>query len=217
MARTSIALALLMFVLGGSSIAQEGQGESGAPIDGAANEPLPDGAAVAQPAVVDPAISPPAEIVSTDIYRDWAHRCGITGDPPATSCVIFTQNGGETSAGPAFARVTMTAVAGTGELVILLDFPRPPVDDHGVALQIDGGPRWIASAPTCAEQNCRMVVRGEEAQQLAAYLRRGQVAEVTFLGVDSVPIRVQLSLMGFTAAANALLAGPPPAANGAAN
>jgi invasion protein IalB len=218
MARTSLALALPIMVLAGVAIAQEGQVEPAAPIDAAAVAGPGNDAGIAGAPIVAPAVPPPpAEIVSTQIYRDWAHRCGITGTPPAMSCVVFTQNGGETSAGPAFARVTMAAVADTGELVIVLDFSRPPVEDHGVALQIDGGPAWLAAVPTCYEQSCRMVVRGEEAQQLAAYLRRGQRAVVTFLGTENVPIRVQLSLLGFTAAANALAAGPRAIVDPAAN
>jgi invasion protein IalB len=218
MARTSLALALPILVLARAAFAQEGQVEPAAPVD-AAPVALPgDAGAIDGPSIVAPAVAPPAaEVVSTQVYRDWAHRCGITGTPPAMACVVFTQNGGETSAGPAFARVTMTMVADTGELVILVDFSRPPVEDHGVALQIDGGAAWLAAAPTCYEQSCRMVVRGAEARQLAAYLRQGQGAVVTFLGTENVPVRVRLSLMGFTAAANALAAGLPAAANAAAN
>jgi invasion protein IalB len=205
MARTAIALVSLLFVLTGAAIAQEG----GPPAP--AEPPAPPEAAV------EPAAPPPAEIVYTQIYRDWAHRCGITGDPPALSCVIYTQNGGETTAGPAFARISLAVAAATGETVIALDYTRPPVDDHGVALQIDGGPAFLTATPICGELSCQMVVRGEDAEQLAAFLRQGSVAVATFLGTNSVPIRVQLSLMGFTAASNALAAGPPAAAVGAAN
>ncbi len=129
-------------------------------------------------------------------HDSWRVRCNTPTGAPA-ACQIFQNIVVKESGQPilkfaiGFADDAKTAV---GIFVIPLGIYLPP----GLTLQVDEGQVFEMAIEICGTKGCR--VRFSFDANLLNLFKRGNAATVTFHGGDQKPIRVPISLKGFTAA-----------------
>ena len=131
-----------------------------------------------------------------NIHDSWRVRCNTPTGAPA-ACQIFQNIIVKESGQPVlkiaigFSEDGKTAV---GIVVLPLGIFLP----SGLTLQVDEGQVYEMAIEICGKNGCR--VRFSFNDNLLNLFRRGNVARVTFFGGDRKPIRVPVSLKGFTAA-----------------
>jgi invasion protein IalB len=154
-------------------------------------------ALVAGPAAADPPQARAAIGAREAIFRDWVLRC------PAGGCAIRTAVRGTDGT-----EVLGLAVAAEGAALTLRTALPLHLPD-GATLALGDDPLRIFPWRTCDPSGC--VVDAPLAEDLGEALRRERSVEVTLTLVDGVRVRLSASLLGFSAALDAL-APPPPAA-----
>lgn len=131
-----------------------------------------------------------------NLHGVWRVRCNTPTGAPA-ACQIFQNIIVKESGRPVlkfaigFSEDGKTAV---GIVVLPLGIFLP----SGLTLQIDEGQIYEMAIEICGKNGCR--VRFSFDDNLLNLFRRGNIAKVTFFGGDRKPIRVPVSLKGFTAA-----------------
>ena len=130
------------------------------------------------------------------VFRDWVLRC------PAAGCAARTAVRGTDGT-----EVLGLAVAADG-LALTLRTALPLHLPDGVTLVLGDEPLRAVPWRTCDAAGC--VADAPLAEDLLAALRRERAVEVTLTLVDGVRVRLSASLLGFSAALDAL--GAPPAA-----
>ena len=134
------------------------------------------------------------------IHDTWGVRCNTPTGAPA-ACQIFQNIVVKDSRQPilnfaiSFADDAKTAV---GIFVMPLGIYLPP----GLTLQVDDGQIYEMAIEICGLKGCR--VRFGFDENLMNLFKRGKAARITFSGGDQKPIRIPVSLKGFTAALNDL-------------
>ncbi len=148
------------------------------------------GAAAADPPHVRAAVG-----AREAVHRDWVLRC------PAAGCAIRTA-----VRGAGGAEVLGLAVAADGAALALRTALPLHLPD-GVTLALGDEPLRLVPWRTCDPAGC--VADAPLADDLRRALRRERSVEVTLTLVDGVRVRLSASLLGFSAALDAL--DPPPA------
>ena len=129
------------------------------------------------------------------VHRDWVLRC------PAAGCAIRTAVRGTDGT-----EVLGLAVAADGAALTLRTALPLHLPD-GVTLALGDDPLRLVPWRTCDPAGC--VADAPLAEDLREALRRERSVEVTLTLVDGVRVRLSASLLGFSAALDALA--PPPA------
>ena len=114
-------------------------------------------------------------------------------------CIVYAQSGGSTRIGTVAARVSVGR-RGAGENVVIVDIGTPVVQERGFGLGIDANRPLVATLTQCDQIACRGIVAGAAADALVDQFRKGKEAVVVYFAADRVPVRVRISLQGFTAA-----------------
>ena len=131
-----------------------------------------------------------------NIHDAWGVRCNTPTGAPA-ACQIFQNIVVKESRQPilnfaiGFADDEKIAV---GIFVMPLGIYLPP----GLTLQVDDGQIYEMAIEICGLKGCR--VRFSFDENLLNLFKRGASAKITFSGSDQKPIKVPVSLKGFTAA-----------------
>lgn len=149
---------------------------------------------VAGPVAADPPQARAAVGAREAIFRDWVLRC------PAAGCAIRTSVRGTDGT-----EVLGLAVAADGAALILRTGLPLHLPD-GATLVLGDEPLRVVPWRTCDPSGC--VADAPLAEDLRKSLRRERTVEVTLTLVDGVRVRLSASLLGFSAALDAL---DPPA------
>lgn len=130
------------------------------------------------------------------IFGDWRVRCNSATGAPA-KCQMFQNVVVKDSGQP-----ILQAVVGyidevetpVGVITLPLGIYLPP----GLTMQVDKGQTYELAFEVCGRKGCR--VRFSIDDTLLGTLKRGNAAEIAFFSASRKPIRVPVSLKGFTAA-----------------
>lgn len=118
-------------------------------------------------------------------------------------CIVYAQSGGTTRIGTVAARVSVGR-RGDGENVVIVDIGTPVLQERGFGLGIDANRPLVATIVQCDQIACRGIITGAAADALVDQFRKGREATVAYYAEDRVPVRIRISLQGFTAAYRAL-------------
>ncbi|MFN4090419.1 MAG: invasion associated locus B family protein [Alphaproteobacteria bacterium] len=119
-------------------------------------------------------------------------------------CVVYAQNGGATRVGTVAARVSVGRRGAAGANVVVVDIGTPVLQERGFGLGIDANRPLVATIVQCDQIACRGIITGAAADALVDQFRKGREATVAYYAEDRVPVRIRISLQGFTAAYRAL-------------
>jgi invasion protein IalB len=152
------------------------------------------------------ATAPEAPEFETQQFQDWAVRCAKQGPGATTACEMIQQrqdDQGQTVLAVAVGRVANTA--NPGMLIILpLGIWLPP----GVVVKVDEGKEIPARIERCERRGCQVELLLEP--DVLKLLKAGTRANVLFQIYDEKGeprvVGVPFSLLGFTAALNAVMA-----------
>lgn len=137
-----------------------------------------------------------------ETFEQWRKNCPAPGENSARPCVIYTQNGLATDAGALGARIALGEDA-SQRMAIVIELIHPQ-QSTGFGLGVDGQEPLLASLPSCSGDICRGSITGATANDLIAQLRAGEEATISYIAADQRQVRIDLSLIGFTAAYNSL-------------
>jgi invasion protein IalB len=146
---------------------------------------------VAAPAIADP----PHARVPVRGFADWRLDC--TGEPCFTRTSVLGADGSEVLRLSLLPGEPPTLAVATPLALYLPD---------GLTLAVGAEPPLRLVWRTCGPAGCE--ARLAVSPELAAALRRERAASVTFTPADGVPVRVPVSLVGYTAALRARGARP---------
>jgi invasion protein IalB len=146
-----------------------------------------------------PAAPPVAQVPRPMRYDDWLLGCD-------GGCGIATTVRGEGGAGPEVLRLGVEGAAEARFLVVETPLQLYLPDGLSVTLG-DGEPR-VVPWRTCDREGCE--ARATLDPDLLAALRRERRADLGFTLIDGSRVRLQASLIGFTAAERALGGEPVP-------
>lgn len=135
-------------------------------------------------------------------FQQWRKNCPAPGENTERPCVIYTQNGLATDAGPLGARIALGEDT-SQRMAIVIELIHPQ-QSTGFGLGVDGQEPLLASLPSCSGDICRGSITGATASDLIAQLRAGEEATISYIAANQQQVRIDLSLIGFTAAYNSL-------------
>lgn len=158
---------------------------------------------LAAPASADPPAARAAAEAAKRVFLDWRIVCAAAGC--AARAEVAAQDGA--------AVLAAEAAAAGGGAALVLSTPLPLFLPDGLLLGLGDAPLRAIPWRTCGPAGCEAEAPLDPA--LLAGLERERAAEVTLTLEDGLRVRLPLSLMGFSAAWEALGAPPPaPAPDG---
>ncbi len=183
----------------------EAQAEAEAPAEAPAAEAPAAEAPSEAPAAEAPVAEAPAEAPAqpefvTETFGDWEVRC----TPDKANCFMYQL--GRDGAGNAVAEVTLVALedgsqAAAGATVVT---PLGTLLSEGLVIQVDGGQARKYDYNWCTRSGCfaRFGLQNDYVNNMKA----GNIALMQLVSVSAPerPVRLEISLTGFTAAFNSL-------------
>jgi invasion protein IalB len=141
---------------------------------------------------------PPAARPPDASFEDWRLDCTPLG------CAAATEVRSEARGAPLLLRLRVTPASGLAETPwqLAVETPLPLHLPGGLALEIGGSAGSALAWRTCDPLGCR--AEAPLAPDLLAALRGERAGHVTFTLADGVRVRLRFSLMGFSAALEAL-------------
>ena len=131
----------------------------------------------------------------------WQTSC-----PSSAPCIAYAQSGGQTSVGTVAVRLSVGRRSPT-EPVVVVDNGTPVVQARGFGLGVDANRPLVATIAQCDQVACRAVISGAAAEALVQQFRRGKEAVLLYFATERQPVRIQVTLTGFTAAYRKVSAG----------
>jgi len=125
----------------------------------------------------------------------WQTSCPAASAP----CIAHAQNGGETRIGVAAVRLSV-GERSPSQPVVVVDIGTPVVQARGFGLGVDDQRPLVATFTQCDQIACRAVITGAAAEALVKQFRAGQEAVLVYFATDSQPVKIHVTLKGFTAA-----------------
>ncbi len=125
----------------------------------------------------------------------WQTSCPAASAP----CIAHAQNGGETRIGTAAVRLSV-GERSQSQPVVVVDVGTPVVQARGFGLGVDDQRPLVATFTQCDQIACRAVITGPAAEALVKQFRAGQEAVLVYFATDSQPVKIHVTLKGFTAA-----------------
>lgn len=130
------------------------------------------------------------------IFGDWRIRCNsATGAP--SQCQMF-QNVVVKETGQPILQMVVGYMQDVATPVGVITLPLGVYLPPGLTLKIDGGQTYELGYEICGRAGCRVRFSMDEA--LLSSFKKGNTIEIAFYNTVRKPIRVPVSLMGFTAA-----------------
>jgi invasion protein IalB len=117
----------------------------------------------------------------------WQTSC-----PPGAPCIAYAQSGGQTSVGTVAVRLSVGQRSPT-EPIVVVDIGTPVVQARGFGLGVD--------------DNRPLVISGAAADALVQQFRKGKEAVLLYFATERQPVRIHVTLKGFTAAYRKVSAG----------
>jgi invasion protein IalB len=149
------------------------------------------GIAQDQPAVDAPAVEAPQQQPASP----WASRCAANGRQDPLECNISQR--AVTKQGQLVGSVTIRTIAGT-DPVMVVSVPLGLYLGAGVSFDVDGANGQQLELETCDRAGCYAQLKLTE-DTLNAF-RGGQVLDIVFQNLNRQPVKLPMSLVGFTAA-----------------
>ena len=147
-----------------------------------------------------PLTSASAQNPHAKIYGDWRIRCNsATGAP--SKCQMF-QNVVVKETGQPILQMVVGYLADVPSPVGVITLPLGVYLPQGLTLQIDKGQTYEMAFEICSAKGCR--VRFSIDDTLLGVLKGGSTAEITSYNAGRKPVRIPISLKGFTAAVGQL-------------
>ncbi len=131
----------------------------------------------------------------------WQTSC-----PSGAPCVAYAQSGGQTSVGTVAVRLSV-GQRSPSEPVVVVDIGTPVVQARGFGLGVDANRPLVATIAQCDQVACRAVISGAAAEALVQQFRRGKEAVLLYFATERQPVRIHVTLTGFTAAYRKVSAG----------
>ncbi len=146
---------------------------------------------------------PSGSDVTRTTYRSWEVAC-LADNTNCAMAQIGTDDAGNPVLEMVIRKLPEPLEAGDEIAIAVLDVITPlgVVLTEGLSLKIDNGDDAIAPFQVCTEQGC--LVREPVAEDLIDRLKGGTDAQVTVVAANQGVVTSSLSLLGFTAAFNAL-------------
>lgn len=150
-----------------------------------------------------------ADEISESHHGPWTLRCEATGENLTAGCIMF-QNLVLKTGGQPVLQFAIGIKPGGGPPTVLLSLPLGIALPPGVTIQIDDGKAAKFPVERCEPEGCQAGMKLRDAT--IDQLRRGHSLEITFFDGQHQPIRMPLSLDGFSSGFEALQkAGAAPA------
>ena len=150
-----------------------------------------------------------ADEISESHHGFWTLRCEATGENLTPGCIMF-QNLVLKTGGQPVLQFAIGIKPGGGPPTVLLSLPLGIALPPGVTIRIDDGKAANFPVERCEPDGCQAGMKLRDAT--IDQLRRGHSLEITFFDGQRQPIRMPLSLDGFSSGFEALQeAGTAPA------
>ncbi|MEO3432975.1 invasion associated locus B family protein [Inquilinus sp. CAU 1745] len=137
-----------------------------------------------------------------EAFQQWRSNCPAPGENTTRPCVIYTQNGLATDAGPLGARIALGPDS-SQQMALVIELIHAQ-QSTGFGLGVDGQEPLLASLPSCSGDICRGSITGATANDLIEQFGAGDEATISYIAADQRQVRIDLSLIGFTAAYNSI-------------
>jgi invasion protein IalB len=144
-----------------------------------------------QPAATDA----PAADAAQPQGSPWASRCAANGRQDPLDCSISQR--AVTKQGQLVGSVTIRAIAGSDPLMIV-SVPLGLYLGAGVSFDVDGANAQQLELETCDRAGCYAQLKLSEGNLNA--FRGGQALDIVFQNLNRQPVKLPMSLVGFTAA-----------------